>query len=346
MYTYTVVGTTPCANASAQLTITVRDAPMAGTNRSIVVCSDAAVFNLLDSLGGTPDAGGTWNGPGGAHSGHFQPGTDPSGAYVYMVAGQAPCSPASATVTVTVRTAPRAGTSTNVVKCSNNPSFTLFSQLGGTPDAGGTWTGPGNVPFPSGTFVPGTTPPGLYTYTVTGQSPCTPASATVNIAVNTAPNAGLNGAQTVCSSDGAFSLFSKLGGTPNVGGTWTGPGGPVPSGNFIPGTSQPGVYTYRVAGTAPCADATATVTVSVVTAANAGSNGAVTLCSTSPNENLFTRLGGNPDAGGVWTIPPPGSGILAGGSSSRPMRRILQARTPTRLPEPHPAPTWRRSCKW
>jgi len=313
VYTYTVAGTTPCANASAQLTITVRDAPMAGTNRSIVVCSDAAVFNLLDSLGGTPDAGGTWNGPGGAHSGHFQPGTDPSGAYVYMVAGQAPCSPASATVTVTVRTAPRAGTSTNVVKCSNNPSFTLFSQLGGTPDAGGTWTGPGNVPFPSGTFVPGTTPPGLYTYTVAGQSPCTPASATVNIAVNTAPNAGLNGAQTVCSSDGAFSLFSKLGGTPNVGGTWTGPGGPVPSGNFIPGTSQPGVYTYRVAGTAPCADATATVTVTVVTAANAGSNGTVTLCSTSPNENLFTRLGGNPDAGGVWTIPPPGSGILAGG---------------------------------
>lgn len=310
-YTYTVPGTPPCANATAVLTITVRTAPNAGTSRSIAVCSDGAVFNLLDSLGGTPDAGGTWTGPGGAHGGQFQPATDPSGAYVYHVAGQAPCSPATATVTVTVRAAPNAGTSTNVVKCSNAASFTLLSQLGGTPNAGGSWTGPGSVPFPSGTFVPGTTPPGTYTYKVTGLSPCTPAIATVNVSVVTAPNAGTNGTISVCSTGASFPLFPLLGGTPDVGGTWTGPSGPVPSGIFVPGTSPGGTYTYRVVGTGPCADATATVTVTVVTAANAGSNGSVTLCSTSADDNLFTHLGGSPNTGGTWTKP--GGGTLAGG---------------------------------
>ncbi|MCO6481665.1 MAG: gliding motility-associated C-terminal domain-containing protein [Flavobacteriales bacterium] len=314
VYTYVVLGTAPCTNDSARLTIVVREAPDAGTNRSVVVCSDNAVFNLVDSLGGTPDAGGTWTGPNGLHSGQFQPGSDPSGAYTYQVTGQAPCAPAVATVTVTVRTAPEAGTSTSVVKCSNDAPFTLISQLGGTPDAGGTWTAPGNVPFPSGSFVPGTTPPGLYTYTVTGQAPCTPAVATVNVTVITAPDAGTNGTHTVCSTDGTFALIGHLGGTPDAGGTWTGPGNvAVPSGQFNPSTSTPGVYTYRVAGTSPCLDATATVTVSVVTAANAGSNGSVTVCSTSPTEDLFTHLGGTPDAGGNWTKPTPPGGTLAGG---------------------------------
>ncbi len=313
IYTYVVAGTAPCANDTAKVTIVVREAPDAGTNRSVSVCSDGPTFNLRDSLGGTPDVGGTWVGPGGPHSGQFQPNTDPAGQYTYTVAGQAPCSPATAKVTVAVKAAPNAGTNANVVKCSNDPSFTLISQLGGTPASGGTWRGPDNQVFPSGNFVPGTTPPGAYTYTVTGESPCIPATATVNVSVTTAPQAGTNGTHTVCSSGGSFALFTHLGGNPDVGGTWTGPAGPVPSGNFVPGTSPAGVYTYRVTGTGPCSDATATVTVTVVAAANAGSNGSVTLCSTSSNTNLFSYLGGSPNTGGTWTKPAPSGGTLAGG---------------------------------
>lgn len=314
LYTYVVAGTAPCANDTAKLNVTVRQAPNAGTSRAVEVCSDHAVFNLVDSLGGTPDAGGTWTGPNGAHSGQFQPGSDPAGQYVYHVAGQSPCDPAVATVTVAVSPAPDAGTSTSVVNCSNDAAFALFAQLGGTPDEGGVWTGPGNTPFPSGNFIPGTTPPGLYTYTVTGQSPCDPAVSTVNVTVVTAPDAGTAGTHVVCSSDGTFALFGHLGGTPDPGGSWTGPGDvPVPSGNFNPASSTPGVYTYRVVGNSPCSDATATVTITVVAAANAGSNGSVTLCSSDPAEQLFPHLGGTPDAGGIWTKPTPPGGILAGG---------------------------------
>lgn len=310
-YTYTVAGTAPCSNATATLTITVRPAPDAGSDRSVLVCSDGAVFNLLDSLGGTPDVGGTWSGPGGAHSGQFHPATDLGGPYVYLVPGQVPCDPATATVTVTVRAAPDAGTSVSVIKCSNDASFSLRSQLGGTPASTGTWKGPNNLPFPSGTFVPGTTPPGTYTYTVTGLSPCAPATSTVNVSVVQAPVAGADSTFSVCSSGGSFALFSRLKGNPDVGGAWTGPDGPVPSGTFNPASSPSGTYTYTVTGTSPCANATATVSITVVTAANAGSNGSVTLCSTSAGENLFGRLGGTPSTGGVWTKP--GGGTLAGG---------------------------------
>ncbi|MBS1582431.1 MAG: hypothetical protein JST66_09550, partial [Bacteroidetes bacterium] len=310
VYTYTVAGTAPCANATATLNITVRQAPNAGTNGSRTVCSTDANFSLFAQLGGTPDAGGTWTGPGGPHADQFQPGVDPAGIYTYTVTGQAPCDPATATVNVVVNPAPNAGTSTSVVKCSNDATFSLFGQLGGTPQAGGTWTGPGGGPA-TASFNPASSTPGLYTYTVNGLAPCVPAQATVNVTVIQAPNAGSNGTHTVCSTGASFALFSRLGGTPDAGGSWTAPGGGPFSGTFVPGTSAPGIYTYTVTGTAPCANAQATVTVTVVQAANAGSNGSATLCSNSPDENLFTHLGGTPDAGGTWTKP--GGGTLAGG---------------------------------
>lgn len=308
VYTYTVTGTPPCTNATATLTITVREAPDAGMAGTLTVCSTDANFSLFAQLGGTPDAGGTWTGPDGIHPDQFQPGVDQPGVYTYTVTGQSPCDPSTATVTVTVNPAPNAGTSTSVVKCSNEPVFSLFAQLGGTPQSGGTWTGPDGPA--TANFDPASSTPGLYTYTVNGLPPCAPAVATVNVTVIQAPDAGTNGTHTVCSTGASFSLFSRLGGTPDAGGTWTFGGSPV-SNTFVPGTSPAGVYTYTVAGTAPCANATATVTVTVVQAANAGTNGSVTLCSNSPNEDLFTHLGGTPQAGGAWTRP--GGGALAGG---------------------------------
>lgn len=313
-YTYTVLGTAPCANATAVLSITVRTAPRAGTSASITVCSTDASFALFGVLGGTPDNGGTWAAPGGAvHPGTFVPGTSAPGVYTYTVTGQSPCVPATATVTVEVNTAPNAGTNANVVRCSIDAPFGLFGQLGGTPNAGGTWTGP-NGPH-GATYTPGVDTPGAYTYTVVGLSPCPNATAVVNVSVVTAPNAGTNGSITVCSNNAPFSLFGVLGGTPDATGTWTGPGGPS-TGTFTPGTSTAGVYTYTVAGTAPCTNATATVTVSVVQAPVAGTNGSLTICSDQGAVDLFTYLGGSPQIGGTWTRPngQPHSGTYLPGS--------------------------------
>lgn len=311
VYTYTVTGTAPCANGAATLTISVVPPPNAGTSSSIALCSTDGSTSLLGALGGSPDANGTWTAPGGGpHSGTFIPGTSIPGVYTYNVPGLSPCPAAVSTVTINVSTAPNAGINGSITVCSDAASFALLAQLGGTPNAGGSWTQPGGGAH-TGTFLPGTNPAGVYTYTVPGTAPCAAATATVTVGVVLAPNPGTNASITKCSIDAPFGLFPVLGGSPAGGGAWTAPGGAPHSGTFIPGTNAPGVYTYTVAGTAPCIARSATVTVNVVNAANAGSNGSVTLCSTDPPTPLINHLGGSPQAGGSWTRP---SGTSFGGT--------------------------------
>jgi hypothetical protein len=104
------------------------------------------------------------------------------------------------------------------------------------------------------------------TYTVTGTAAngCT-SSTSILVNVSLPPNAGTNGAVTICSSGSPVDLFASLGGTPQSTGTWSGPsvlgGGNL--GTFSPLINTAGVYTYTVVGTPPCPNATATVTVTL-----------------------------------------------------------------------------------
>ncbi|HMC97798.1 MAG TPA: hypothetical protein VKG92_09100, partial [Flavobacteriales bacterium] len=293
-YIYTV--TAGSCTASATLSITNVPAPDAGDNGTLQICESSSAVNLMNSLGGTPDNGGTWSGPNGPHDGSFDPATDAPGDYVYTVVGSAPCANATATVTVQI-SGPDAGTNASTTVCSSASPFPLIDALGGDPDAGGAWTGPGG---PHGAqYDPGSEPGGTYTYTVTAGS-CT-ASATLTIANVPAPDAGSNGAAQICESSSPVNLFNSLGGTPDAGGSWSGPNGPH-DGSFDPATDGAGAYVYTVTGTAPCTNATATVTV-VITGPDAGTNATLTICSVESAFPLFDALGGDPDLGGSWTGP-------------------------------------------
>jgi len=317
VYTYTVTGTAPCANATATVNVTENTAPNAGTAGTITLCSSSSSVNLFASLGGSPAATGTWSGPSvltGGNLGTYNPASAAPGVYTYTVTGTAPCANATATVTVTENTAPVAGTNGVASFCSNSASGNLFASLGGTPDATGTWSGPsaltgGNL----GTYNPASAVPGLYTYTVTGTSPCANATATVNVTETTAPNAGTNGSITLCSTGSTANLFSSLGGSPSAGGTWLGPtvltGGSL--GTFNSGSNSAGLYDYTVLGTGGCANATASVTVTLTSVPNPGNNNTITLCSNGAPVNLLTQLLNSPDGGGVWTGP----SALTGGAN-------------------------------
>ncbi|MGM1057623.1 MAG: hypothetical protein ACQEWG_17225, partial [Bacteroidota bacterium] len=74
------------------VTVTVQDAPNAGTNGTLTVCEGTDITNemLFDELTGA-DAGGTWS-------------TPVNGVYTYTVSATAPCTEdATSTVTVTVQ---------------------------------------------------------------------------------------------------------------------------------------------------------------------------------------------------------------------------------------------------
>ncbi|MBK7287535.1 MAG: hypothetical protein IPI95_10755 [Flavobacteriales bacterium] len=64
-----------------------------------------------------------------------------------------------------------------------------------------------------------------------------------------------------------------------------------------------GVYTYTINVPPPCVNVSSTVTVAVQAPPDAGSDGSLTLCISSPASDLFTALGGSPDTGGTWSGP-------------------------------------------
>ena len=79
------------------------------------------------------------------------------------------------------------GTDGSVTFCDNDAPADLFNQLGGTPDTGGSWTGPSSLTNgDQGTFTPGTNAAGVYTYTV-GPAGC-PQTSTVTVTVNPCSN--------------------------------------------------------------------------------------------------------------------------------------------------------------
>ncbi len=306
IYTYTVSGTPPCADGSATVTVSVNPPPIPGTNGTLTLCeTDTTPQDLFDSLGGTPDAGGTWSPALASGTGLFDPAVDAPGTYTYTVTGTPPCIDASATVTVVIIPAPIAGTNGTLELCATDAPQDLFGSLGGTPESGGTWSP--TLASGTGVFDPVLDAPGIYTYTVTGTPPCADASATVTVTVNPPPIPGTNGTLTLCETDTTpQDLFDSLGGTPDAGGTWS-PELASGTGLFDPTIDAPGTYTYTVTGTPPCIDASATVTVIINQIPDAGMDGILNVCSNDAPVNLFDSLGGAPDAGGIW-LPPLASG--------------------------------------
>jgi gliding motility-associated-like protein len=302
VFTYTVSGTSPCASASATVTVNLVPQPNAGTSSSLQVCNSSGPVNLFTSLGSNAQAGGSWSGPGGAASdGTYTPGTSPVGNYSYSVSGTAPCVLATAVVTVSAFVPPNAGTDGALLLCSSDGATNLYPALGGS-TAGGTWSAPGGGAS-TGSINPATAASGAYSYTVPANGPCPADVAQVQVTITTAPVAGTNGTQSLCSSSsGSFALVNALGGSPDAAGAWTF-GGIAHGPNYVPGTDAPGVFTYTVQGGAPCGSASATVTMSVVQAADAGTGGMAQICAGSPSFDPQAWLTGNPQLGGVWTGP-------------------------------------------
>lgn len=277
--------------------------PDAGTAASITLCGDQEAFALFDALNGDPDVGGSWHGPGGPHGPVYDPGTDPGGAYTYTVIDGSLCRD-SATVTITNVAPPDPGEDGVLLACNASPPVPLIGILGGTPTPGGTWTGPGGPT--DGTFDPATDAPGTYTYSVGGNAPCPNGTATVTVAITDVPDAGNDGALSTCDTVQALDLFSGLGGSPDIGGTWTdlGATGALTGGLLDTQGLAPGAYAFRYQVTVSgCGADDAVVTVHVVGGVQV--SGLTRSCGELTGTSIiaFTLSGGDPDSYAVTGIP-------------------------------------------
>ncbi|HEY0977307.1 MAG TPA: hypothetical protein VGE21_07530, partial [Flavobacteriales bacterium] len=298
-------GNCPIQNsASVAVNITTSDLgppPDPGTNGSLQLCGGGPPVDLYLQLGGTPDPGGSWTGPGGgAHGSSFNPTLDPPGVYTYTLLNVCTGVSVSSTVTVTLGGGASAGTSGTLSLCANGAAVPLVTGLGGSPQAGGAWTGPGNTAH-GPNYAPLTDAPGVYTYTLAATPGCPAASATVTVSETAPSNAGVSNTLDLCGNSAPTALFTQLMGVPQAGGVWSAPGGGPFNGVYDPVLHAPGIYTYTVAGIAPCPASTATITVQENAPPNAGTNGVLSLCAGAPATSMFAALGGTPAAGGAWT---------------------------------------------
>ena len=302
-FTYSLPPTTSCPSASATLTVVVSPGTNAGVDAVLDVCSSSAAFGLLPLLGPDAQASGSWTAPdGGASSGTFIPGNSLDGIYTYTINGIAPCTTVSATVTVNTVPASDPGSDGSLTICITGPAEDLFSSLNGAPTPGGVWTSPSGGAF-GGLLNPATGASGAYVYTLPPVGPCPAQSATVDVTIEATPDAGLNGAVSLCASGAPYAMLSGLNGSPAANGTWNDPSGQAHGANFVPGTDTPGVYTYTIYAPLPCVSATSELTISVEQPVNAGVGGYASLCENGPAVDPFDWLGGSPDAGGSWTGP-------------------------------------------
>lgn len=233
----------------------------------------------------------------------FSPGVSAPGIYTYTVAGTAPCGNAISTVNVTVNAEAHAGSDASQSVCSTGAVLNMFPLLGGTATRWHMDSAVDGCPTYAATFSPTTDVTDVFAYTVQGLLGCANDVAFVSITLNQAPNAGFNGLVTVCDSDDPFQLVNQLNGSPQLNGTWVNPSSVAHTGIYVPGVNPPGVYTYTVAGTAPCANAQAQVTVIQNAAPDAGENGVISVCSNNEAFPLFNELSGTPGPGGSWTGP-------------------------------------------
>lgn len=273
-YTYTVPGTAPCPNETATVSVTVNQAPSAGTGGTFTFCSTDAMTNITPA---GADAGGSFTPALASGTGMFNPAVDAAGTYTYTVAGTAPCASASASVSVSINQAPNAGADGSFTFCSDG-AMTNIAPAGA--DAGGSFT----PALASGTvmFNPAVDAAGTYVYTVAGAAPCGDATASIVVMVNQAPNAGNGNAFTFCSNFAPSDISPANG---DAGGTIT-PALASGTTMFDPAVDAAGTYTYTITGTTPCTDASTTIIVSVNQEPNPGADAMFTFCTTDAAQDI------------------------------------------------------------
>jgi len=244
---------------------TIYQSPNAGNPATpIIACSTDTNVDLNTGLDGTQDVGGVWqdtDGTGALTGNIFDPTQVTPGTYqfTYYVIASAPCVDDSTIITITIEAPLSAGTDGVLDVCSNNGTTDLFTQLGGTPDIGGTWSPA--LASGTGVFDPSVDAAGTYTYSLTNS--CGTVSSDVVVTVTQAPNAGTDNTANICVIDGVADLFTFLGSSAQTGGAWS-PALASGTGLFDPLVDTAGVYTYTVTAMAPCSpDSSAQITVTI-----------------------------------------------------------------------------------
>ena len=226
-------------------------------NSPFCLYSTLEYVNLVGTTGGTFSASPASLAIN-ATTGMIDPSISVPGTYTITYFIPAGVDPAfSTTTTVTINAPPYAGVDGGITVCeSSTTTINLFSLITGE-QPGGTWveisgTG-GTFNAATGTYTPsyGATPC-AFMYTVAGSSPCANDSSVATVYITQQPNAGTDGATTVCNSSSAtIDLYGLISGE-QAGGVWTRTSGTGGTFNALTGAYTPAAdattstFTYTI----------------------------------------------------------------------------------------------------
>jgi hypothetical protein len=195
-----------------------------------------------------------------------------SADYLYTIIDDFGCS-YDTTISIGVTTPPDPGSNETVSLCTNDTSIDLFDELGGSPDSGGSWTGPSTLANgDQGTFNPATLSAGIYTYTVSGTGPCADESATVTVTLNPPPTANAGPATDAFCSATSYTAAATASNFSSLEWTTSGDGGftddSIEDAAYTPGpndvTSGSVTLTLTAYGLGACADASDNIVLTVL----------------------------------------------------------------------------------
>jgi hypothetical protein len=197
----------PCGPASAAMTITILPAATVSAGPAQTVCANSPATQLAGSFGGGAGSA-KWSGAGTFKKNIYTMNAVYTPTAAEIAAGSAtvtlttdnppgPCSPASASMTITILAAPTASTGSNQIICAGNSTAPLGGVIGGGA-TGGLWSSSGTGSFaPNAATLNATYHPSAADITVgtvtltlstTGQlAPCGPATAQVVVTINALP---------------------------------------------------------------------------------------------------------------------------------------------------------------
>ncbi|CAM3727081.1 T9SS type B sorting domain-containing protein [Flavobacterium gelidilacus] len=118
--TYNYSYTATCANISVDITVAIQQAPDAGTNNTIEVCSTDPQVDLFSLLGTNVTTGGTWSPAMASGTGLYDPAIDAGVVYTYTIPSDGICEDIFATITVTKNVTPSIVAITAYEICDNN----------------------------------------------------------------------------------------------------------------------------------------------------------------------------------------------------------------------------------
>lgn len=315
LYTYSVE--VDGCELTSGVNVTVIQNADPGLSTTYLICEDYEPFFLTDVLAGTPDYGGQWfNGEQEPINGFYNPETDDTQLFTYMIDTVQGCPPVFSTMFVIENTLPDPGESAIIAVCPNAVPFNMTEQLGGNPNTNGVWTTNTNTPV-GDVFDPQVLPQGVYTYTVQGLTPCPSQEATLTVTFTDEISAGTPSPVDLCSSTPSYNLFNALSGSVTPGGQWLDPLGNEIDPVLSPNEMIQGNYTYSI-NAVGCQPLISTVPVAVEDPVNAGPGGVIEVCETSSPIVLNNLYGSDATPNGAWSVngnPISGSLIVEGGQS-------------------------------